>query len=769
MRLFLRELQKLFFDKTLFIYIIGLMLVNLLLLFMQSYGETIDYRALGEDLSGKSPEEQLLFMNEAVERAQAISNIEHAMMMATYNTQESERLLQGEYKEDFEKYGDVYESGDYLRYTENIYDEYLFVIGANNELTEVVGYEEFLEDLQKRAEMLSAVSIFAQEGGYSQNNIKITAAAFADMSGTKINYFPQHGIFTALNHYATDVILIFIMILVSFTAVRQERDNGCLSLIRAMPAGRFKTALAKLFAVSVVLFLSVLTLYLMNLVFCEVVYGLGDLSRTIQSVPYLMRSTLKVNLFEYIGLYFLTKWAAAIVLGAWILFSMLIAKHLVIGVFLSVIMPLLHFIVRELIPATHSLNVIKYANLISLLQTDEILGNYRNLYWFNNMPIQLNIVAAVSGVLFFSVFAALFLYTFTKKSLLGTLTLRLPKIFTSTKIKPTTVKRTEWYKLMVLNGGAVIMVCAVGFQIYTAVTLGNYLSPEEVFYRHHMQSIAGVYDEESNAYMLEQLEKFESMRSDTPNDPVATQMQNYALEVEHKAFQRTEQSVMRVNMTFGAHVVYETGYNKLFGFNDLDLNLNELMFASVALILMLSGFMVMERISGMNKVITAMPLGRRHTIKLKLHTTYIVSAVVAVISLVPRFVQVSRDYGFSGLFSPANSLIQYQGMFFLVPIIAIIALMIVARVLACVAISSAVLFVSSKAPSYIIAVMISALILLLPPVLAFMGLDVLKYLSTYLLFDIANNLTSMANIFVAVLYSATACLAVWRLRVMLWK
>lgn len=46
------------------------------------------------------------------------------------------------------------------------------------------------------------------------------------------------------------------------------------------------------------------------------------------------------------------------------------------------------FGIRAAIPATSRLNVIKYANLASLLQTNELLGNYRNLFWFGS-PIGL--------------------------------------------------------------------------------------------------------------------------------------------------------------------------------------------------------------------------------------------------------------------------------------------------------------------------------------------------------------------------------------------
>lgn len=57
------------------------------------------------------------------------------------------------------------------------------------------------------------------------------------------------------------------------------------------------------------------------------------------------------------------------------------------------------FGIRAAIPATSRLNVIKYANLASLLQTNELLGNYRNLFWFGS-PIGLPLVEWTAAVVY---------------------------------------------------------------------------------------------------------------------------------------------------------------------------------------------------------------------------------------------------------------------------------------------------------------------------------------------------------------------------------
>ena len=69
--------------------------------------------------------------------------------------------------------------------------------------------------------------------------------------------------------------------------------------------------------------------------------------------------------------------------------------------------------VRAAIPATSHLNVIKYANLVSLLQTNELLGNYRNLFWFGT-PIGLPFVEWTAAVFYGALFAAAFCTVFAR-------------------------------------------------------------------------------------------------------------------------------------------------------------------------------------------------------------------------------------------------------------------------------------------------------------------------------------------------------------------
>lgn len=143
-----------------------------------------------------------------------------------------------------------------------------------------------------------------------------------------------------------------------------------------------------------------------------------------------MRSTLKLSVGQYLGLFLLTKWAAAFICGAWVMLAMLYAKRLFTGGLLALSFLGANLLIRAIIPATSKLNVIKYANLISLLRTNELLGGYRNLYFFGS-PVPLVLVEAIAAALFLTAFVFLFCRVFSKAQLSQTskFAFNLPRIF----------------------------------------------------------------------------------------------------------------------------------------------------------------------------------------------------------------------------------------------------------------------------------------------------------------------------------------------------
>ncbi len=735
-----------------------LVCVNVFLMWMNSQTNTHTaspdaYRQLTSDMKYMGESEKVEYIQSRFDMISAVSIMDNIVKSSQYDSKYANKMMDREYKHLFDAYGDLYRSKTYLKYTDSIYKEYYFLKKINSEIKESSNYEKFLEEIQQKAVQLSQISIFNKEGSYDNLNIKATAKAYEDIQGIEIQYFPQEGLVKALSFRYSDLVLIFIMILLAGYIVRGEKDNGMLTLIRTNSAGRTKTAIAKIMAMGISLLIAVAALYIVNLIFCNFTYGLGSLTRSIQSIPYLMRSTMRINFIQYFVLFIFTKWIAAFICGVWILFAMFIAKRIFVGYALSLAMPLVNLLIRNAIPATSHLNVIKYSNLVSFLTTNEILGNYRKIYWFGK-PVRLFWVEVIAAVIFAVIFTVLFLVTFEKAQLIKNESIKFAIGF-KRKPKATTVFKQELYKLCVMNGAVFVLVLFCGFQIYNGYKAENYITAEEMFYSYYMQELTGPYDMDAYNFMQTEYEKFSpiieakkmmatgKISSDEYNMILSA---NYALNMEYGVYQTVASKINSLANNKGAQLLYETGYLKLFDFENF-LDLKDYLFTALIVCITFGGLFCLEKTSGMLKVIKATPLGMDYTAKTKIKVSFIVSAVIAVMSIAPRFYQVAIGYGFKGLFVPTKSIQILSKLNQYIPVIAVILFMLILRFAVTFTMAMIVLCISQKSENYLSAVMFSLLLLEFPTLLYSLGIEGAKWFTLYPMFHLVGDMGTTAGFF----------------------
>ena len=752
LKLFKIEIKKLWSIKAFLLYLLILIFANVFLIWfnIDSTSQTIPpkaYKQISQDLMDMQESEKLSFIQEKIVVLEGLRKIELTIEKFQINPELANTFKNDTYLEDFEKYSEIYLQGDYLEYAKSITAEHTFLKIIEKELMQVSNYESFLTDLEGKAEQLFTFSIFGGEGSYDHNNITTTQKTYQNMSGIEITYTPQKGIYQAIQFYITDIILIFTMILLSFMIVREEKDNGVLTLIRSTSAGKGKTAITKILVLAVSLFAIVCLLYGTNLLYCSFSLGLGDLSRSIQSLPFLMRSVLKINISEYLVLFVFTKWIAAFICGCWILFAMFVAKKVSHGCFLSALLPLIFYFIRVLIPATHKLNVFRYANLISLLQSNEILGGYHNLYWFNNKTIPLVTVEFTFAIVFALFCTGLFYCAFSTLSIIQSKKAKFTLLKTkSTQIKHTTITKLECKKLFIVNGVLFILIVAVGVQIFQSQAEKQELPQEELFYAEYMKEITGPYNMDTYNYLMNQQielapliesEKLYMQQKITSEEFHSFANLHFVLNIKYEQYKNVLSNLSYLKEYEGAQLIYATGYEMLFSYNPyINQSRPDAIYAVIVTILSFTGFFVMEKNSGMRKVLASTPLGRDKTVKTKIKISVIVSCFIAVLSILPLFVETVRLYGLYGLFVPAKSLVAYKDVWTSVPIIAIVLLMIFSRILACLLVSSVTLALSQKFKSYVMILMVSNLVFLFPLVLSMLGVDFMQWLSIYPMFDV---------------------------------
>ena len=214
------------------------------------------------------------------------------------------------------------------------------------------------------------------------------------------------------------------------------------------------------------------------------------------------------------------------------------------------------------------MNVIKYANLVSLLQTNELLGNYRNLFWFGT-PIGPPLVEWTAAVFYGALFAAAFCTVFARAQLLPAAKRGLVLGLTR-RTKATSVIKEEGRKLFVLNGAAVFLAAFLAFGVYQGVTSESYIDADEIYYAYYMKHISGPWTAESRDWLTAQGEEFAPMlavqrrvaRGELSNEAM---LAYGALQQKYNIYQQVVQNNINYYLKEhpGAWLVYESGYKKV--------------------------------------------------------------------------------------------------------------------------------------------------------------------------------------------------------------
>lgn len=773
MRLLFPEIYKVWRQRLFVLCLTVLTAVNLLFLYLgtkpgQKRVPADAYRAVSEDLLNHSTEEQQALIAEKLDQ---VSGVWQVAQMLTESAEAPEwgAQLRKEYAELFDQYETVYRQRDYKLYTDSLQTDVQLLTQIQTELNAVANYPAFLQEVQSKAAQLSGISIFRENSdGYNQKNIHKTAKVYAGMKQVPIQYAPQKGLITALDYPFTDWILLAAMLLLTSLLVRQERDSGMLHVVRSTPGGRLKTAAAKLITLALSMFVVLMVMYGVNLIYCSLTFGLGPLTRSIQSVPALMRCTMQITVGEYLGYFLLAKWAGSFVTGLWVMLAMLWAKHTVIGWLVSLALPLMHWLVRTAIPATSRFNVLKYANLSSLMHTNELLGNYRNLYWFGT-SVGLPFVEWFAALLYGGLLIGGFCLLFCRAQLRTAPAL---SVFSRKNVKtqPTTVFRQETQKLFVLGGVLLVLVCFAGYQTWQVKQTEYYLHEEGIYYACYMKQLEGPYTRKTYDKLQEMQHAFDPMfglmrayqQKEITDEQYYEQMTAFTgMPEKYKILQ----NIVYGNLSYiqenpKAHLVYERGWEKLFGFHGSG-DMQDALWAGLLSSICFSGLFALERESGMQRVILATPLGRQHTVICKLLAGSIGAVGICLLTWLPRLVVVLRDFCLCQLFAPAMSLPAYHSVPAWIPLIAVLFYGLAGRLIACLSMMLMLFWLSDRLENPLSAMFVGAMLFCLAPILTLSGFHALRWMGAYPLFHLAEMARRPADTFAGVCCICIALCISW--------
>ena len=152
------------------------------------------YRAVCRDISGMTEPEKLDYIQGLKEQTDGIALVEEVRNLFAQGTEAGNALARQRMNSSsgiYEKYYEIYRTGNYLTYTHSLEEEQALADQLYEEISVVSRYDDYIRTVQENSSRLSGISIF-QSGGseesFTSRNIRKSAEDHSGMTGENIRW-----------------------------------------------------------------------------------------------------------------------------------------------------------------------------------------------------------------------------------------------------------------------------------------------------------------------------------------------------------------------------------------------------------------------------------------------------------------------------------------------------------------------------------------------------------------------------------------------------
>lgn len=729
-----------------------LMMVNLFLLWYTNLPEGEEpalsaYQAFQVSIAGMTEAEKGEYVSDFKETMDGIRFVEQVLMLRGISGEMGEALAAQALAEApgvFEAYLDLYQSGEYIRFTDSLWQEGRLADELYEEWKSCAGYEEYLQSVQEQKSTLGSIGIFGggQKDSFSARNVEKSARDYEKLTGENLRWMPQKAVAGSMESLWTDVLLLLGTAFFVGHLILEEKDKGLFYITRSTRNGILPDIWARLAALLANCQALAGLLYGINLLFYGRAAGFGDLSAGLQSLAAYRESCLEITIWQYLILSIVTKGLVlfgfgAVLMALCILTSRPFLPYIAGGVWYGCS----HWLYTA-IPAASSGALFKYMNLAGNLRTENLYGAYLNLNVFgqpvSRMRLTLGLLAVtiLTGVSF-----CLLLYSkgerfeLQKRHRGGLLPFR-----------PTdSLFYHESIKILVMNR-AIVVLLLFGILMGGRNLSRQYnLSVQEQYYQNLMLQLEGGLTEEKEALVLaeedryrqafQEIERIDEMVSrgeigETAGEDMKSRW--YAVTAFYPAFSRAWQQYERICES-GGEFLYDTGYLYLLGALGEGFRIDFLLL-SCAMVLSFGGAAAMEDEKGTWNLLGATLRGKRKIAADKIAVCVLWAALLSLVPFFTRFASTAHVFPVRNLLFSATDIGLCQHFPAWLSVGGMLALLAFSQMLVCAAAAFFVLLVSWWRKNSLQAYLFAAVLLLLPLVLGVLGLSFADSFSLYPLY-----------------------------------
>ncbi len=747
------ELLKIWHKRSFQVLIGTLLIINIFLLwYLNTPTEDMPslsaYKAVSRDISSMSEEKKLEYITDLKEQIDNINFVYDVCICQSLGNEMGEVLAKQMLDSNpgvFEEYYDDYINGSYLTYTDSLFKEKILIDEVYKEIKKVGSFDEYIDSIKQNKDNLGSISIFktVSEDSFSSRNIEKSAADHEGLSSENISFYPSKGISIAMESSITDIFLILSIFLFVGSLISEEKEKGLFYITRATKNGIANCIGSKLIALLIHCVTISVLLYGSNLLFAGLTTGLCDFTASIQSIASYMESDLSISIMGYVIFCILTKSMILFGLGIALTILSICTSKSFFPQLIGVGWLVLNWFAYTGIPSYSSANPIKFLSFFGLMKTENLYGGYLNLNVFEHAVPRLPLALFLVGTI--CVIGIMISFICFRRG--SSLEIRKTHISSHIPFHPHgSLLRHEGYKILFTNKAIIILLVfaiLIGFGDF-----GKTYSPSisEQYYQDIMLKLEGELTPDKEELVsteqarydeaFEQIELIDAMVARGEIDANTgdyMKMKWYGEVTLYLAFQRVLLQYDSIKESGGVFV-YDTGYRYIFGAMD-DSFLTDLLILSLCMVFAFSNVFSMEYQKKSWYLLSATFKGKQQIIRKKIIICTLCTMVMTILPWIFRSICISDTYPMHNLLNSIKNIPIYFEFGVDIPIVVFIVFACLSQIAAIMIIVLVILFFSWWRRNNLQALFLTLLILVVPIVLAIMGIDFAKWFSIYPLYS----------------------------------
>ncbi|MGN0459458.1 MAG: hypothetical protein ACI4HL_00940, partial [Ruminococcus sp.] len=372
-------------------------------------------------------------------------------------------------------------------------------------------YKTFIEEMESRANSQKKFSVFAEKGSFSYNNIEKTPQDFQHLKGIQLTVGNNTCVETATEFQVTNFLMIVLVVVMCIILFSSERDRGLYPLVRCTQRGRAEAVISKMLALTIVTAVLSALFYIVNIVVSGLIFGFGDMGRSVQSISMFMECPLRVSILEYLFLWMISKVITFIALS--VIFAMLfvVVKNTAKVYVIIILFTAFQFASVLLIDSRSVFAFLKYINFYYFMSGNSVFGEYVNVNLFSQ-PV--NIICVWIGVMTVTIVTGFVvtLIVFARSHHIAksrfSLGLRTKRIRGSVRIFSGEIYKHYKTSLVFL---AIVFLSVFAYSNLTSDLSIHFVNPSESAYNSYMADLEGEIDGKKEEYLKNEQKYFDDL------------------------------------------------------------------------------------------------------------------------------------------------------------------------------------------------------------------------------------------------------------------